>query len=392
MTGNIPNLFLSPSARKRRARLHPWIFSNEIEHSLEVEPGSLVHARFRDGKECWTAYYNPRSLIAARVLAAGEIFIDTAWMEERLRAALAHRESLRLNREAVRLVHGEADGLPGLIVDRYGPVVVLQSLTAGMDRLLPMVAEVLDSLLAPDCLYARCDSEARSLEGIDLFRRELSGALPGPVTVDCHGIRFEVDVAEGQKTGLFLDQMENIQALGWFAGGADVLDACCYTGAFAVTLARLGAASVEAFDSGEAAILQARRNAELNAVRQARFSRANVFERLPELVRDRREFDIVNLDPPAFAKRKKDVENALRGYRELNRRAFRLVRGGGLLCTSACSHNVTEAAFLDMLVLAARDAGRSAKLIEIRGQAADHPPLLSAPETRYLTCVVLRVG
>ncbi len=384
-------LILSNEARKRRSRLHPWIFSNEIQQAPTTEPGELVQIRYASGSESWTGYYNPHSLIAARVLDEGVVEIDTGWILNRLCQALAYRTSLHLNRKAYRLVNGEADGLCGLIVDCYGPIVVVQSLTAGMDRLLPLITEALKSLIQPEGILARCDAPIRALEGVENWTRTVWGNLPSRVEVECYGLSFLVDVLHGQKSGLFLDQMENNQFLSRFARSQRCLDICCYTGACSLQLAHEGADGVLGVDIAEEAIQSARGNTERNQLHGVTFESIDAFEFLKNLCNKTERYGVINLDPPAFAKRRKDVENALRGYRELNRRAFKLVSEGGVLCTSTCSHHITRERFLEMLVLAARDAGRLAKIIEIRGQAADHPALLSAPETEYLTCVVLRV-
>lgn len=386
------SLILSTEAKKRRARLHPWIFSNEVQKAPDVEPGELVEIRYGSSNtECWTGYYNPHSLIAARVLADGLVEIDFEWITAKLRQALQYRVSLKLEREAYRLVNGEADGLPGLIVDCYGPAVVVQSLTAGMDRMLPQITEALAALLQPAGIIVRCDAPVRTLEGLDSWVRPVWGNLPDSVEVKCHSITFLVDVLEGQKTGLFLDQMENNQLLAGFARDQRCLDVCCYTGACSLQLSCAGAVEVWGVDVAGEAIQRAQENAVRNGFERIAFEVKDAFEILKDLCGQHERYGIVNLDPPAFAKRRKDVEGALRGYRELNRRAFKLVNGGGVLCTSTCSHHITRERFLEMLVLAARDAGRMARIIEIRAQAADHPALLSAPETAYLTCVVLRV-
>ncbi len=384
-------LILSTEAKKRRSRLHPWIFSNEIQKAPNVEPGEIVEIRYASGSECWTGYYNPHTLIAARILDEGSISIDSTWIATRLQRARQYRESLKLEREAYRLVNGEADGLPGLIVDCYGPVVVVQSLTAGMDHLLPLITEALANLLKPAGILGRCDAPVRSLEGIENWARPVWGELPEKAEVECHGLTFLVDILQGQKTGLFLDQMENNRFLATFAKGQRCLDVCCYTGACALQMALGGASEVSGIDVAGEAIQRAGINAGRNGFQGITFEAKDAFETLKDLSNRRERYDIINLDPPAFAKRRKDVEDALRGYRELNRRAFRQLHEGGILCTSTCSHHITRERFLEMLVLAARDAGRLAKIVEVRGQAADHPSLLSAPETAYLTCVVLRV-
>ncbi len=392
MSRSLPVLTLSAESRKRRARLHPWVFSNEIQKAPPLAPGSLVLLKFPAGSDCWTAYYNPHSLIAARILGDGECRIDAAWMSRKIAHAIAYRKTLALPREAIRLVHGEADGLPGLVIDSYGPHLVLQSLTAGMDALLPLVVEALCEQISPKGILARCDSEMRSLEGLDSDTRMLQGGLEKSIEVMCHGLRFELNLLESQKTGLYLDQMENHAVLARFASGADALDVCCYTGSCSFFMKKGGAGTVLGIDCSAAAIEQARRNAELNGMSEVTFEIADAFDRLKSLVQSGRQFDMINLDPPPFAKRRKDLDNALRGYRELNRRAFRLLKPGGILATSTCSHHIAPEIFLEMLTLAARDSMRQARVIEVRQQASDHPWLLAAPETRYLCCAILQVG
>lgn len=386
-----PVLVLNHQAAKRRARLHPWVFSNEVAQAPAVAPGTIVRVESADRRRCWTAYYNPHSLIAARILASGDVDIDATWLATRLREAIVLRERLAYPRTAQRLVHGEGDGLPGLVVDRYGSVLVMQSLTAGMDQLLPAVTEQLVVLLNPACIYARCDADARRLEQLVSWSDVTYGQLPESIVVDVYGVRLSVDVAGGQKTGLFLDQAENTQAISRFAPGARVLDVCCYTGAVALALARAGARHVLAVDISRAALDAARENSRQNGIDTIEFQEGDAFAILPRLRDQGESFDIVHLDPPAFAPRRRDVPQALRGYRELNRRALRLVRSGGIFATSTCSHHITPEMFLEMLRLAARDAERHVRILETRGQAADHPQLLAAPETRYLTCVIAQV-
>lgn len=387
----LPVLTLSPEARKRRARLHPWVFSNEIQKAPPLPPGSLVLLKYPTGSDCWTAYYNPHSLIAARILADGECTIDHTWVSERISLAIAYRQRLALERDARRTVHGEADGLPGLVVDSYGAFLVVQSLTAGMDNLLPLVVDALREQISPKGILIRSDSEIRALEGLDLYTKQIEGDTSAPIEVTCHGIRFEIVPLESQKTGLYLDQMENHATLAEFAGEADALDVCCYTGSCIFFMKNAGARTALGIDCASTAIAQAQRNADLNRMSGITFEVADAFDRLKALVQSNRQFDLINLDPPPFAKRRKDLDNALRGYRELNRRAFRLLKSGGILATSTCSHHITPEIFLEMLSLSARDSMRRSRVIDVRQQAADHPWLLSAPETRYLCCAILQV-
>jgi 23S rRNA (cytosine1962-C5)-methyltransferase len=391
MSDSYPSLILSSSAKKRRSRCHPWIFSNEIENPPHLAPGSLVTIHYSEGAECWTGYYNPHSLIAVRVLAQGQTIIDETWIDKKMESAWRYRQSLALPREAYRLIHGEADGLPGLIVDGYGKVCVIQSLTAGMDHLLEGVLSALKKRLHPDSILVRCDHEVRHLEGLASWKKTVWGEVPSRITVRCHGLQLSCDLLEGQKTGLYLDQMENNQRLAHFARDQVCLDLCCHLGSAGLMMAQAGAGSVLGIDASGAALALAAENAGLNKLDNIRFVVGDIFDFLKELCQHGDRYGVINLDPPPFAKRKKDVESALRGYRELNRRAFRLLREGGILCTSTCSHHIQRDLFLEMLILAARDSGRQARLIEVRGQAADHPPLLSAPETNYLTCVLMQV-
>jgi 23S rRNA (cytosine1962-C5)-methyltransferase len=386
-----PLLLLKKEAIKRRARRHPWIFSNELAGNTSLPAGSLVHIKFPDDSSVWTGYYNPHSLIAIRVLDFGVVIINPDWIGQRIESALNYRKNLHLEREAIRLIHGEADGLPGLIVDQYKDVLVVQSLTAGMDQILPTVTEILQDILQPKSIIGRLDHDYRELEGLPQSISVLVGVHDGPVQVKCHGVDFQVDLLSGQKTGLFLDQMENIQQLVRFAPGASVFDVCSYTGAFSLALAHQGAKSVTALDASGNALEDLRSNARLNNLDCITTLEGNAFDLLPNLVNQKQTFDLVNLDPPAFAKKKKDLTAALKGYRELNRRVFRLVRRGGILASSTCSHHVSPEDFLEMLQLAARDSGRTVRIIEVRGQASDHPVLLSAPETRYLTFVLMQV-
>jgi 23S rRNA (cytosine1962-C5)-methyltransferase len=317
--------------------------------------------------------------------------IDESLFVDRLRDAWQFRERIYPGREAYRLVHGEADGLPGLVIDRYGDVFVVASHTAGMDRLLPLVVSALGRVLAVRAIVLRNDAEARKLEDLPLLVEVLSGQILSPVTVQEQGATYEVDVVKGQKTGWFFDQAENRAVFSTFVEGCDVLDAFCYTGAWAISAARTGARSVVAVDSSPAALDIATRNLERNGVTTAQLIQANVFDLLPVWCREGRQFDVAVLDPPPFARSKKHISAAARGHRELHRRILRLLRPGGVLFTCSCSHHFGQDDMLLSVARGARDAHRRVRVLEIRGAARDHPVLPSTPETRYLICIIAQI-
>lgn len=392
---NIPDLpvvTLGVSGRKRRARNHPWVFSNELQDLPRLQPGCLVYLHDPHKNLYWTAYYNPHCLIAARVLANGRQQIDQAFLESHLRRAWDYRQSLGLDRNAWRWVHGEADGLPGLVVDWYGGVAVVHPLTAGMEQLLEPLTAAITSIAAPQAIWLCGNHELRELEQLPAINQLLTGRIPENHTVQIGALRFHVHPETGQKGGLFLDQCENNQRLASLSAGRRVLDVCCYQGACALGCIQAGAQQVLAVDISADALQIGSANAALNQISdQVTWRHGNAFEVLKELVTSQQRFDIVHLDPPPFARRKRDVVNALKGYRELHRRSFQLLAPQGWLCSSSCSHHVSTEAFLETLQLAARDVGRTPRVVEIRGQAADHPWLLAAPETRYLSWVLLQL-
>lgn len=378
---------------KRIRSGHLWVFSNEID-SVEgdVAPGDAVDVRDASGRLLGTGYVNPHSLIAVRLVSRSRVDISKDFLAKRIGDALAVRERLWPGERSWRGVYGEADLLPGLIVDRYDSVVVVQSTTAGIDRRLDAIVEILEEAVSPSAIVIRNDSAIRKYEGLPVEKRVAMGALSGPVAIEQDGHRFLVDVLEGQKTGFFFDQRENRRATAHLARGQDVLDCCCYTGAWSVYAAAAGATSVTGVDTSEPALALAERNVELSPARaNVRFTREDVFKMLARLSRESRSFGLVTLDPPAFAKSRKKIREALKAYRTLNRLALSVVKPGGHLVTCTCSRLVERDAFTHALVAAAREAGRRARVVEVRGQSRDHPVLLGLPETEYLTCVVLEV-
>lgn len=383
---------IRPEAVRRIKTGHPWIFSNElVKVPRNVAPGELVDIHKRNGEWIGRGYFNPRSLIAVRLLTREPVPIDEAFFEKRIAEAQGHREREFPEEPACRLLFGEADGLPGLIVDRYGPVLAAQFLTAGMDRLTDVILKVLIRRFKPSAVIARNDSSSRALEGLPKEKRWLYGEGPGQVVIKKNGLLFEVDVWGGQKTGFFLDQSENYRRLDHRVAGARVLDAFCYTGAWGLHAARYGAGYVLGMDASAAAIRLAEANAGRNGLQSVcSYIREDVFDGLRRLEASKERFDTVILDPPAFAKSRAKIKEALRGYKEINRLAMRILSPGGTLVTCSCSYHVDRDAFSRVLVEAASDARRSFRVLEWGAQSRDHPVALGIPETEYLKCVVLR--
>lgn len=387
-------LTLRPGHDRRIRAGHPWVFSNEVEKlDGDPSPGDAVEIAAANGESLGTAYYNPHSLISARILSRQCESIDTIeFFHQRLTRAFRYRHSLYGDRRALRLVYGEADGLPGLIVDRYDDVLSVQFLTLGIDRRREPILAALRQLCHPTAIVARNDVAVREYEGLPQEVEVLYGELPANVTVTENGLRFRVDVCAGQKTGYFLDQKENHQALSGRVDGRRVLDLFCYSGNWAIHAARYGAKAVIGVDISAAAVALAEENARLNFQEQTcSFVRGDVFEWLRDAAKANERFGTVVLDPPAFVKSRKKLPEAIKGYLTINRRAMELVEPGGFLFTCSCSHHMDRELFLQTLRKAGVQAGRTVHLVEMRGQAYDHPILLSCPETEYLKCAVLRL-
>jgi len=346
-----------------------------------------VVVRSARGQTLGHAFYSDRSQIALRMLTRGEEPADDGLIRRRIEAALAFRGTLAIDGSACRLVHGEADLLPSLIVDRYGDYLVVQTLSQGADRLLPLFVSTLQELAEPAGILARNDPRTRALEGLEQKVDVLAGDVPDAIAVTENGVRYDVDVRRGQKTGLFLDQRENRSAAALYARGR-LLDCFTYSGGFALTLAGRCEETI-AIDVSEDAIARVRQNAAANGVViDARVG--NVFDELRGLDRLGERFDTIVLDPPAFAKNKAAVTNARAGYKEINLRAFKLLNHGGTLVTCSCSYHVNEGMFGEIVYEAALDAFASVTVVEKRMQARDHPVLLCVPETYYLKCFILR--
>jgi len=382
----IPTVTISARGEQRLRSGHPWIYRADVA-DVRAEAGDRVLVRGPRGRTLGHALFSDRSQITLRMLAYGEEPADDALIRRGVGAALAFRQSLQIDATAFRLVHGEGDLLPSLIVDRYGEYLVVQTLSQGMDRLLPVIVSILQELVHPLGILSRNDPRARLLEGLEQRVDVLAGDVPDTVSVTEGGIEYEVDVRRGQKTGLFLDQRENRTAAAGYARGR-LLDCFCYTGGFALTLGRRCRETI-AIDVSEEAIARVRLNAARNRVAvDARVG--NVFDDLRGLERLGERFDTIVLDPPAFAKNKAAVAKAATGYKEINLRALKLLNPGGTLVTCSCSYNVNEAMFAEIVHDAALDAQAQVSLVEKRMQGRDHPVLLGVPETYYLKCFILR--
>jgi 23S rRNA (cytosine1962-C5)-methyltransferase len=377
-------------AAGRVASGHPWIFSSDIVDRTGAQPGEAVKVCDDRGKALGTAHYSSTSQIAIRMLSRQVVETGRDFYLHRLRAAEQHRRAVVHDSDAYRVVHGEADLLPALIVDRYGDYLVVQTLDQGMDAAKADVASALEEIFDPKGIVARNDVAVRAKEQLPLETTILSGEIPPAVSVRMNGLTLSADLLHGQKTGIFLDQRENYRAAARHARGGRALDCFTSTGGFALHLASK-CESVEAVDSSAPALMTARANAEANGIGNVDWLAADVFEVLAGYASARRQFSMVVLDPPAFAKSRQKVDAAAAGYKEINLRALRLLNPGGILVTCSCSHHMSEAMLLELVAEASLDVNRTLRVLERRTQAQDHPILLTVPETHYLKCVILEV-
>ena len=378
---------VTPRGEYRARTGHLWIYRSDIA-GVRGGPGDIVKVIGSRGRIVGYGMFSDRSAIAVRLLTRGERPPDTAWWRERLAAACRYRDQLEIDATAYRLVHGEGDLLPSLVVDRYDDVLVVQTLSQGMDRQLPVIRDLLVELVAPAGMLARNDPQVRVLEGLERKVELLHGEVPDTVTVRDGDIRLETRPWTGQKTGLFLDQRENREAAARYARGR-ALDCFSYTGGFALRLASR-CAEVIAVDVSADAIADLEHNATLNGIQTIRPLVANVFDLLRDLERRGERFEIIVLDPPAFAKNRSAMPKAYAGYKEINLRALKLLSPGGTLVTCSCSYHVDETTFGQLVAEAAGDARAPVVVVEKRMQGRDHPVLLGVPETHYLKCLVLR--
>jgi 23S rRNA (cytosine1962-C5)-methyltransferase len=382
------SVVISPRGVERLRSGHLWVYRSDVR-SARAEPGAVVRLVDERGNFAGRAFYSDKSQISIRLLTREDTPVDRAFFAARIRRAAAYRDRVVENSEACRLVYSEADLLPSVIIDRYGDYLVLQTLSQASDRLKGTLVDILVELFSPKGIVERNDPKVRLLEGLEQRVSVLDGAVPAEILAKENGVTYVCDLTKGQKTGSFLDQRENHLAARRYASG-DVLDCFTYQGGFALTVADRSA-HVEGIDMAPAAVEAARRNQQLNAISNATFREGNTFDLLKEYDEAGRQFQMIILDPPAFAKNRDAIPAARRGYKEINLRALKLLRPGGYLVTCSCSYHITEPLFLQLLAEAANDARRTIVVVERRTQAQDHPILLTMPETHYLKCLIVKV-
>ena len=383
----MPSVTISSRGEQRIRGGHPWIYRADVT-GVDAAGGDVVDVIGPRARPIGTALFSDQSQITIRMLTVGDAQDVRALVRARLARAIAFRASLALDATAYRLVHGEADLLPSLVVDRYAEYVVLQTLSQGMDRLAPVVVEALTELLHPTGILARNDPKVRALEGLPQRIDVLAGEIPDSLVVREGPVDYAVDLRHGQKTGLFLDQRENREAAARYARGR-LLDCFSYHGGFGLRLAPF-CQSVEAVDISAEAVARIAANAARNGLTTLHAREANVFDELRRLERAGERYDTIVLDPPAFAKNKASIPNAAAGYKDINLHAMRLLAPGGTLVTCSCSYNISEAMFGDILHEASVDSRVPVTVLEKRMQGRDHPVLMGVPETYYLKCFILR--
>jgi 23S rRNA (cytosine1962-C5)-methyltransferase len=390
-TGIFPTVKISRRGVDRLKASHVWVYRSDIVSADGVAPGALVNVADERGKSLGTALYSSSSQIAIRMISTSPVSDLPALLRERIQAAIAYRERMVRDTDAYRIVFSEGDFLPGLIVDRYNDILTLQVLTQAVDgeQVRATVLSELTDRLSPASVIERVDPKIRELEQLP---PSSSGPIHGEKTktiVTMNGVQFHYEALEGQKTGAFLDQRENYAAASQYARG-EALDVFCYQGGFSLHLAKT-CTRVSGVDSSRPALEVAEKNAVLNG-REIEWLEANAFDLLRDYSASGKQYDTIVLDPPAFAKSKQNLDTALRGYKELNLRALKMLGPGGILVTCSCSYHVSQSAFLEMLGEAARDAHRIVRLVENRTQSKDHPILLNVPETAYLKCIIIYVS
>lgn len=381
-------MIISPRGVERIRLGHLWVYRSDVR-TTQAEPGSVVRLTDERGRFQGRAFYSDKSQIAVRLLTREDRVVDRSFFIERIQQAIAYRMRVVENSDAFRVVYSEADLLPSLIVDRYGDYLAVQTLSQGSERHKDLLVEILIELLSPKGIIERNDPKVRLLEGLEQKVGVLHGEVPAEICVKENGVAFAYDLAKGQKTGSFLDQRENHWAARRYASG-EVLDCFSYQGGFALTVADR-CDHVEVVDMAPAAIEAARKNRDLNGTANVYFREGNTFDVLKEYDEAGRRFQMIILDPPAFAKNRDSLPAAHRGYKEINLRALKLLHPGGYLITCSCSYHVNEPLFLQIVAEAANDAERNVTVVERRTQAQDHPILLTMPETHYLKCMIIRV-
>ncbi|MCP9470143.1 MAG: class I SAM-dependent rRNA methyltransferase [Nitrospira sp.] len=372
---------------------HLWVYAGHVGNVKgRAAPGDLVEVLRPDGRRHGIGFFNPASKIMVRLLTFEDERIDEVFWRNRIDQAIRLRQRVVNGTNAYRLIYGEGDRLPGLIVDRYDHVLVMQTLSYGMDHRKDVLADILMQETGVSAVYLRNDAKSRRLEGLPLERRFLRGGGPTEIEIKEGRARFLVDIERGQKTGWFCDQRGNRLAAAKLAEGGEVLDVFCHTGAFSIHAALAGARSVEGLDVGEEALASARRHTVMNQIEsRCLYRKVDAFEEMRNLVKADRRYDLVMLDPPAFARSKEAIPRALAGYKDVNLLGIKLLKPEGFLITSSCSQPISEEALWGAVRSAAKDVGRQIRLLESRGQGSDHPVLASMPETRYLKCFIAQV-
>ncbi|MBE2229850.1 MAG: class I SAM-dependent rRNA methyltransferase [Chitinophagaceae bacterium] len=386
-------VFLRKKIAPRVANGHPWIFANEVEKTEgNPEAGAVVSVFAHDYKFIGQGYFNPRSQILVRLLSRKKNdTINEQWFLEKIKECWDYRCKIGYT-ENCRLVFGEADGLPQLIIDKFNDYFVIQTLALGMDVWKPALVKALETIFSPKGIYERNDVPVRELEGLPQQKGFLSAPFDTQIVINENGLRFHVDLENGQKTGYFLDQQDNRRAIQHIAKGADVLGAFTYTGTFEIHAAYYGARSVLGLDISASAVAQANRNAELNGLAdRCRFEAANAFDVLKQWGKDGRQYDVVMLDPPAFTKSRETIQKAITGYKEINLRGMKLVKPGGFLVTSSCTNLVNPELFLEIISLAAKDARRRIRQVHFQTQSPDHPIIWGQENTQYLKFLIVQV-
>ncbi len=378
---------LTPRGEERIHNGHFWVYRGDVAGG-SAEPGAVVRVASPNGRFLARAFYSDRSQITLRILTRHDVPVDRGFWRSRLEQAISYRDTLDIDASAYRLVHGEGDLIPSLIIDRYGDYIALQALSQGTDRLTSELTGLLTEIVGPKGIIARNDPRVRLLEGLDQAVTVLHGEIPEKVAVREGKVEYDVDLRHGQKTGAFLDQRENRQAAAQYASGR-TLDCFSYAGGFALQLAP-HVDELTALDISEDATALLARNAARNGLSNVHARTTNVFDELRTLERMKETFDSIVLDPPAFAKSKAAIPKALSGYKEINLRALKLLKPGGFLVTCSCSYHVNEAAFAEVILDAALDARIDVNVVEKRMQGRDHPVVLGMPETYYLKCFILR--
>ena len=377
----------------RIANGHPWVFANEVQEIVgPVGAGDIVRVETHDGKYIGSGYINPQSQIVVRILTRDpKEVVDEAFFYRRIATAWAYRQRIGYT-ENCRLVFGEADYLPALIIDKFNDYFVIQTLALGIDRWKGAIVDALNKIFTPKGVYERNDVPVRELEGLTQVKGPIGAPFDPQIVIRENGLRFHVDLENGQKTGYFLDQQDNRKATAAIVRDADVLEAFCYTGTFGVHAAHYGAKSVLGLDISETAVAQARRNAELNGLQdRCRFETVNAFDVLKAWGKEGRSYDVVMLDPPAFTKSRENIQKAVTGYKEINLRGIKLVKPGGFLVTSSCTNLVHPDLFLEIIAMAAKDARRQLRQVTFRAQSSDHPIIWGMENTEYLKFLIVQV-